>query len=141
MALYEEGNPERVASMCLMHDIGEIRIGDAHRIAQRYLPTLTAERNAVYEQTETLPKELQTRIRTLWDEFHEQKTKDALIARDADLLETMLQAKEYVDLGHKAAKRWLENGNKWLKTKTAKALYKEMKKTQFTDWWDHLNRV
>ncbi len=141
LALAENANPEKVAAMCLMHDIGEIRIGDAHRIAQRYLKTLPAEKKAVEEQTNPLPEPLKKHIRSLWQEFHGQKTLDAKVARDADLLETMLQAKEYFDLGHRAAKRWLENGSKYLKTKTAKHLFRAMQKTQFSDWWDHLNRV
>ncbi len=120
LALLEGGNPEKVAAMCLMHDIGEIRIGDAHRIAQRYLKTFPAERTAVKAQTEKLPNSIGGRIRSLWDEFHEQKTLDSHIARDADLLETMLQAKEYLDMGHMAAERWLTNGSALLKTKIAK---------------------
>jgi putative hydrolase of HD superfamily len=141
LALAEKGNPERVALMCLFHDMGEIRIGDAHRIAQRYLKTLPAEEKAVREQTEPLPSNLKNSIRNFWKEFHEQKTRDSKIARDADLLETMLQAKEYLDIGYSAAARWLENGRKYLKTKTAKKLFRSMQKVKFTDWWDHLNRV
>ncbi|MBI2453694.1 HD domain-containing protein [Candidatus Peregrinibacteria bacterium] len=136
----EEGlNPEKVAAMCLFHDIGEIRIGDAHRIASRYLNTLQGEKNAVYEQTAPLPEALGQRIRQLWDEFHAQKTPESRVARDADLLETMLQAKEYQDVGHKAAERWLMNGSAHLKTESAKKAFAETKKTLFTDWWDHLN--
>lgn len=141
LALAEKANPEKVAAMCLMHDIGEIRIGDAHRIAQRYLKTLAAEQKAVEEQTAPLPSPLQKNIRSLWTEFHAQKTLEAKVARDADLLETILQAKEYFDLGHAAAKRWLENGSKYLKTHTAKKLFRAMQKTQFTDWWDKLNKA
>lgn len=141
LALEENGNPERVAAMCLIHDIGEIRIGDAHRIAQRYLETKRAEQKAVYEQTEKLPAKLRTHIRALWDEFHAQRTLNAKIARDADLLETMFQAKEYLDTGFRAAKRWLQNGSKYLKTAGAKQLSRSLQKTRFTDWWDHLNRV
>lgn len=141
LALREKADPEKVAVMCLMHDIGEIRIGDAHRIAQRYLKTLPAEQKAVEEQTQSLPEPLKTRIRSFWKEFHDQKTLEAKVARDADLLETMLQAKEYFDLGYKAAYRWLENGSTYLKTRTAKNLFQAMKKTQFTDWWDTLNKA
>lgn len=141
LALADGGNQERVAAMCLFHDIGEIRIGDAHRIAQRYLKTLPAEEKAMHEQTEKLPKNLRDRIRNFWKEFHELKTHDAKIARDADLFETMMQAKEYLDTGYAGAKRWLENGSKYLKTKTAKKWFRELEKTKFTDWWDHLNRV
>ena len=141
LALEENGNAEKIAVMCLMHDIGEIRIGDAHRIAQRYLETIPAERKAVYEQTAPLPAPLRDRIRSLWDEFNEQKTLDSHIARDADLLETMFQAKEYIDTGYNAAERWLTNGSSYLKTKTAKEWFATMKKTSFTAWWDQLNKV
>lgn len=123
-----------------MHDIGEIRIGDAHRIAQRYLKTLDAEKRAVREQTKNLPPKLARHIRNLWDEFHAQKTPESRVARDADLLETILQAKEYLETGYSAAKRWIENGSKYLYTKTAKKLCRELISTSFTAWWDDLNK-
>lgn len=139
LALQEGANPERVSAMCLMHDIGEIRIGDTHKIASRYLETFKAEHKAVMEQTEPLPEALKKHIRALWNEFHSQKTLDAKVARDADLLETMLQAKEYLDLGYKGAQRWLANGSKMLKTAAAKKWYRALANTEFTDWWKNLN--
>lgn len=141
LAALEKGCPEKVAAMCLMHDIGEIRTGDAHRIAQKYIAMQPAEKKAMEDQTSALPRSIRSRIRELWNEFHEQKTRDAQIARDADLLETILQAKEYFDIGHKAAARWLLNGGKALKTHAAKKLFREIKKTGFADWWNKLNIV
>lgn len=141
LAIEENGNPEKVAMMCLMHDTGEVRIGDLHKIAQRYIKQLPAEKKAMEEQTELLPESTKKRLRGLWREFHDQKTLNAKIARDADFLETMLQAKEYLDIGHKAALRWLENGSKYLKTRMAKELFGELLKTRFSDWWDELNKV
>ncbi len=141
LALEENGNPERVATMCLMHDIGEIRIGDTHRIAERYMKTKKAEEDAMIEQTANLPQKLRDHIRGLWKEFHAQKTLDSRLARDADLLETMMQAKEYLDTGFLAAKRWLENGSKYLKTPTAQKIFRVIEKRHFTDWWDDLNTV
>lgn len=139
LAFCEGGNAEHVSLMCVFHDIGEIRVGDAHRIAMRYIKMQPGEQHAMMEQTEPLPPEIREKIRNLWNEFHEQKTKDSHIARDADLLETMFEAKEHVDNGYKAAQRWLENGSKVLKTKSAKALYKRMTTTHFAEWWDELN--
>lgn len=142
LALEAEGNPEKVAAMCLYHDMGEIRIGDAHRIAQRYIPNLEkAEEKAMEEQTAPLRPAFQKRIRGLWKEFHAQETLDSQIARDADLLETMLEAKERLDTGYASASRWLENGHKELKTAAAKKLYTELMKSSFSDWWDRLNTV
>lgn len=135
LALEARANPEKVAMMCLMHDIGEIRIGDAHRIAQQYLKTAAAEEKAVMDQTAPLPKPLRERIRNLWKEFHAQKTQDSKLARDADLLETMMQAKEYLDCGYTAARRWLTNGKTYLKTAEAKKVYRVLEKTEFTEWW------
>lgn len=139
LAMEEGANPEKVAAMCLFHDIGEIRIGDAHRIAQRYLKTFPAEHRAMEEQTEPLPSPFKQRIRELWNEFHDLKTPEALVARDADLLETMFQAKEYLDTGYRAAERWLQNGSRYLRTQTAKKLFRKLQKTEFTEWWDLLN--
>ncbi len=136
----KDASPERVSLLCLMHDIGEIRVGDAHRIAERYVEVKPGERTAMMEQTEPLPPAIRTHIRSLWDEFHDQKTLNARLARDADLLETMMQAKEYLDCGYKAAQRWLDNGKKLLQTPIAKKMFTEMCKTPFTDWWNHLNR-
>lgn len=141
LAFAEEGDPYRVSAMCTFHDIGEIRVGDAHRIAMRYLKMQPGEENAMLEQTEPLPPQIKEEIRGLWLEFHGQKTKNSHIARDADLLETMFEAKEHVDNGYKAAERWLQNGSKHLKTKSAQALYSKLKVTHFADWWDELNRA
>lgn len=140
LAIAENANPEKVSAMCLMHDIAEIRVGDAHRIAQRYLDMPPAEKKAFNEQIKSLPPAASKRLKALWYEFQEQKTLESWVARDSDLLETILQAKEYLDTGFKAAQRWLKNGGQYLKTATAKQLFKEITKTQFTDWWNLLNK-
>lgn len=141
LAIEERGNPEKVAAMCMMHDIGEIRVGDAHRIAQKYFDVRPAEKKAVYDQTAALPPLVRSRLRALWDEFNAQNTVDGIIARDSDLLETMMQAKEYLDTGYTAMQRWLTNGHKFLKTRTAKKWFKKMVNSKFTDWWNNLNTV
>lgn len=141
LALLENANPEKVSTMCLIHDLAEIRIGDAHRIAQRYLNIPPAEQKAFNEQIKNLPQPISKHFKSLWKEFNDQKTPEARIARDSDLIETILQAKEYLDTGHRAAQRWLKNGSKYLKTATAKKLFKQITKTQFTDWWDDLNKA
>lgn len=141
LAEMEKADPFKVTAMCLFHDIGEIRIGDMHRIAQRYIQSREAEKRAVAEQTKHLPPRISGQIKKCWDEFHSQKTAESKIARDADLLETILQAKEYLDCGYKTARRWLANSSKFLRTGSAKKIYEEIKKSGFADWWDDLNRV
>ena len=141
LAVLEDENPEHVSAMCTFHDVGEIRVGDQHKVSSNYFDIKPFEKKAFEDQTSPLLPTIQNNVRKLWNEFHDQKTKSSWIARDADLLETMFQAKEYVDTGFVAAKRWLENGSKYLKTKSAKKIYKELKGRKFNDWWDQLNKV
>lgn len=141
LAFMESENPAHVAILCLMHDIGEIRVGDAHRIASKYFDAKPAEKRAVHDQVSKLPKKIRDHLMALWNEFHDQKTRASHIARDADLLETMFQAKEYFETGYRAAERWLKNGSQFLKTRSAKKLFRQLEKRKFTDWWDHLNTV
>lgn len=77
----------------------------------------------------------------LFEEYEDKKSKEAIIARDADMLETAFQAKEYLDLGYKACQDWINNVEKCIKTKTAKKLLKVAKKTPFTDWWRGLKKI
>lgn len=115
IAFCEGGNPEHVAMMCLFHDIGEIRVGDAHRIAMRYIKMQPGEQDAMMEQTEPLAPQIKEKIRALWIEFHEQKTKDSHIARDADLLETMTEAKEHLDNGYRRQNAGLKTAQRYSK--------------------------
>lgn len=141
LAFMENENPEHVANLCLMHDVGEIRVGDAHRIASKYIDVKAAEKNAVKDQISNLPVKIRDHFMALWNEFHDQQTRASHIARDADLLETMFQAKEYLETGYHAAERWLKNGSQFLRTSSAKKLFRQLEKRKFTDWWDHLNTV
>ncbi len=74
-------------------------------------------------------------------EYEDRTTKEGIVAKDADMLETAFQAKEYVDLGYKTCQDWIDNVEKCLKTKSAKTLLKEMKKIEFTDWWRGLKKI
>lgn len=141
LAEMEKADSGKVALICLFHDNAEARISDLHKVARRYIDTEKPEMKAYEEQVMRLPKPLQKRVLSWFQEFEEKKTKEAIIARDADMLETAFQAKEYLDTGHTACKDWITNVEKCLKTKSAKSLMKEMKKTSFTDWWQGLKKI
>lgn len=141
LAKNEKANPEKVMLICLLHDNAEARITDLHKVARRYVDTEKAELKAFHEQTERLPKSLKKSFDNLFEEYEEKASPEAILARDADMLETAFQSKEYLDLGYKACQDWINNVEKCLKSKTAKKLLKEMKKGQFTDWWRGLKKV
>jgi putative hydrolase of HD superfamily len=134
-------NPERVCSMLVFHDNGEARIGDLHKVATRYIDSSKAEALAFEEQSNNLPKKAKDAIVKYFKETEERNTKEGIIAKDADWLETAFSAKELYDLGNKLAMDWIDNVEKALETDSAKELIKTMKAVKFTDWWIGLKKV
>jgi len=133
-------NGEEIATITLFHDNPESRIGDHNKIAQRYIKTEKIERRILEEQTSGLPSSIAKKIRRYWSRHAEKTSKEGMLAYEADLLETALQAKEYMDLGY-PTKGWITNVRKNLKSKSAKKLLKQLEKTNFTDWWQGLKMV
>jgi putative hydrolase of HD superfamily len=131
-------NPEKVAAIILFHDNGEIRIGDLHRVASKYIDSRNAEKAAFGEQCERLPAKVKKKLLEYFEEIEKRNTPEGVIAKDADWLEQAFVAKEYYDLGNKLAMAWIENVEKALETGSAKKIIREMKKTRFTDWWTGL---
>ncbi len=134
-------SPEKVASMLIFHDNGEVRIGDLHKVASRYIDSKDAEQKAFTEQAERLPKEMAETLLKYYDEFENRKTKEGVIAKDADWLEAAFSAKEYYDLGNTLAMDWILNVEKALETDSAKEIIRKMKETRFTDWWVNLKKM
>lgn len=141
LAELENANAEKCVIMTITHDNGEIRVGDQHKISARYFNIKPFEHKAFTDQTRNLPKKIGEKLAKLHEEFEKQKTLESRIARDADMLETAFQAKEYYDNGCKTAKLWIESVKKHLKTTSAKKILKEMEKTHFAEWWQQLKEV
>lgn len=133
LAKMEKANENKIIKMCLSHDIVEGRIGDENLI------------NKFYSCPVNEPKVLRevlddsgfnhSDIENLFDEFFEGKTKDAKIAKDADILSQMLWEKECLDLGNKKAEKWVDFSLSRLKTKNGKALGQKIKNLDCDEWW------
>jgi putative hydrolase of HD superfamily len=134
-------NPEKVASMILIHDNPEARIGDQNKVSSRYFSVKRGEEIAFKEQIEGLGEKIEKKWKEYFNEIEDRNTEEGIIAKDADWLEQSFQAKEYIDIGHKSAIEWINNVEKALETKSAKLLIKEMKKTNFADWWHGLKKM
>lgn len=131
-------NPEEVVTMIVFHDMGECRVGDIHKIATRYIKV--DESQAVKDQTKPLEK-LGEEIYNLWECVETQKNIAGKIAKDADLLEQAITAKEYIEKGNKFAQNWVDNISQKLLTKTAKSLVKDLKKSSSHDWWQGIKKI
>ena len=128
-------SPEAICSMLVFHDIGECRIGDVQKVANRYISS--DERKAVSDQLRSLD-EIGFRILGLWDEIEQSCSKAGIIAKDADLLELALTACEYKKQGFTAAEDWLKKTRPRLKTSSAKKLFDNILDTDPLKWWDGL---
>lgn len=136
--LEKHKNPEEVVTMLVFHDIGECRIGDIHKIANRYIKA--DEKKAVQDQTVKLGK-IGSEIFELWKNVENLKNKAGIIAKDADLLEQAFTAKEYMEIGFKYAQDWIDNIGKKIHTKSAKKLLKDLQKSSPNDWWQGIKKI
>ncbi len=135
LAVLEGANPERVASMVAMHDIGEARIQDRDLIASKYLGSKKkGELQAITDQLASLPPQLGIWLE-YFKEYSEKNTPEGRCAFDADCLEQAVSAKELVDLGHKHAALWLDSCEQSLTTNSAKELLALIRQTDSQEWF------
>ncbi len=136
LAKEEKADVPKVTLMCLLHDISETRSGDQNWVNKKYVKVF--ENEIVNDQFSNLPqsKKLLSTIR----EYNKRNSKEARIAKDADLLEQILLLKEYSWQGNKEAKSWLRDNEqaKRLHTETAKRLVKEILDQSPNVWWSKL---
>ncbi len=122
---------DRVALMCLFHDLVEARTGDLNYVNKRYVTA--DEESAVNDMTAGLP--FGEEIRNLTREFNERRTVESLYANDADQLEMILELKELGDLGNRYASEWISAAVKRLRTDDGRRLARSILNTDFSGWW------
>ncbi|WP_435209305.1 HD domain-containing protein [Micromonospora sp. bgisy143] len=121
LAAMEGADPARVSMLCTLHDTQETRITDIPHIAKRYL---TALPNTVVtaDQVAGCPPPVVDVIRAAVAEYEAGETLDAVVARDADKLECLVQAVEYRHQGIDNVQRWIDSSRAALKTASAQRL-------------------
>ena len=143
LAHLEKANPDRVTAMLALHEVGEARINDYHKMACRYLNFKEGEARAFEDAIAKLPTPIRNEFHALFQEFNDGKTKEAILAKDADLLEMACYAKELMEAGHAGMKDWIKNVKAVLKTKSARLILEEIEKNDdFTNcWWQGLKKL
>jgi putative hydrolase of HD superfamily len=142
LAKMENVDPYKVVMMCLTHDMDEIRTGDHNWVHKRYIKIF--EEEILKEQLGTLPF---SELEEFALEYKERNSKEAIVAKDADLIDQILLLKEYIWQGNKEAVIWLgdkkesiENKQfKFLKTKSAIKIAKAIVDESPSNWWHHLS--
>lgn len=139
LAKLEKADENKVVKMCLTHDLAESRIGEPNKVNRRYAEFKSGERRAFREIFKNIKEK---EFVNLFSQLEERKTKEAVVAKDADWLEVMVQAREYLDSDKSVnVKDWMKNAENALKTKTAKRLAKIIRRTDSNEWWKGLKKI
>jgi putative hydrolase of HD superfamily len=138
LAQLEGANVEKSTLMALFHDMGESRTNDLHRIVRRYVNWENVDQKVITDQSKRLPANLSEHIISLLSEFEEGISLEARIVRDADLLECLVQAREYQALGNKDVGDWISNSKGALVTDSAKRIADVCLETEPKEWWQGL---
>lgn len=129
----------RTLLMTLFNDIHETRITDLHKMAQHYVGADTAEDNSFADQVDGLPDGIRDELSGVRREYVAQKSKESIVARDADILECLIQAKEYTEQGQKGAALLMKNSSH-LATGSARKLWALAEQTDINAWWSRIGK-
>lgn len=121
----------KVMKMCLLHDFAEARTSDLNYVHQKYV--VSDEEKAIDDLVRTVP--FGKDIKQTLLEYKARKSTEALLAKDADILEWILSLKEQLDIGNKRAGSWIDTAEKRLKTDAGKAICKQIRQTDSNAWW------
>ncbi|MCR4337359.1 MAG: HD domain-containing protein [Candidatus Omnitrophica bacterium] len=135
LAYLEGVDPLQVMAMALFNDIHEARINDLHKMGHYYIDFKDAEKRVFKDQIQDLDSRVQKPLRALRDRYDCQNCPESQVARDADILECLIQAKEYHHAGYAEAEHFFQRAPELLKTKSAQALWREMITWDSSDWW------
>lgn len=141
MGKIENVDAEKAAMMALIHDLPEARLNDLHKVGARYIDFKNVEVEVLREQIMGLPAGIDKEFLMFFEQYREGSSKEGMIAKDADLLECAIQAREYLDIGFKDSQNWIDNVSRKLKTETAKELFKTMLETPSNSWWQGLKKI
>lgn len=135
----ENADVHRVLLMTLFNDIHEARITDLHKMAQRYVDARAAEDSAFEEQIAPLPEAICRELSEMRQDYRAQESRESIVARDSDILECLIQAKEYAEQGHKSASQFMVKAPGHLKTESAKQLWRLSQDMDINDWWRRIS--
>lgn len=101
-------NTEKLIRMSLLYDAHEALTGDYDYFVKKEMgvdKVKSQERAAIKEILSILPNELKARYLSLWQEFEDKTTLEAILANDIDKVEMIIQALEYERAGYNPKRR------------------------------------
>lgn len=134
LAVLENADPNLTATLCLFHDVIETRVGDIPNVARAYVSREPDGRIAA-DQVVGMPLAAREAILAAVRQFVDQESPEALLAKDADCLECVLQAREYEHQGHRNTRPWMESNMARLRSASARVLAERSLTMPPDEWW------
>lgn len=133
LAAMEGADANRVALMGLLHDTQETRVTDIPHVGRRYLDA-AANETITADQVSAAPEPVRELFQSAVDEYEAKETIEAIVARDADKLECLVQAVEYREAGYQNVQPWIDSSLAALKTDSARRLAEEALRGDVLRW-------
>ncbi|GGM38215.1 HD family hydrolase [Promicromonospora citrea] len=120
IAAEEGADPARAAYLGLWHDSQETRTTDLPHSARPYVARTAGNEAVTRDQVARLPEAAARTVTGAVAEYEERTTPEARCAKDADLLECLLQALEYRAAGYQHVQPWIDSSRAGLTTAFAR---------------------
>jgi putative hydrolase of HD superfamily len=134
LARMEGADPHKTASLCVFHDSAETRVGDIRSVGKKYFPDVS-EKDVARDQVSGLPAAVADAITALVDDYKDRDSREAILARDADRVECLAQALEYVASGAVQASAWIDGLATSLVSQSAIELAEALRASEPATWW------
>jgi putative hydrolase of HD superfamily len=109
-------------------------VGDIPSVGRAYLAAAPNEQITT-DQVAAFPAEVDQAVRELVAEYEARTSLEAQVARDADKLECLIQAREYEVQGYANVTPWVETSAAALRTVSAKRLAEACQQVAPGEWW------
>jgi putative hydrolase of HD superfamily len=141
LAEMEGADKYKTVMMCLLHDAGEIRTNDHNWVHKRYSKTYDDE--VLKDQLGSLPFQ---ELFDLGAEYEARESREAVIAKDADMIDQILLLREYEWQGNKEAAIWLRGKSgsdpsrhlTACNTASGRELATAILERDPSDWWNEI---
>src|ERR1022692_4259114 len=121
IAAMEGADPQRAAFLAVWHDSQETRTADIPHLAKSYVSAARSEQ-VTQDQVAPLPSVVAGMISAAVAEYEAGETLQSRCARDADMLDCLLQAREYQEQGHASMQSWIDTSVAALATPSARQI-------------------
>ncbi len=132
LGVRERADTAKILKMCMIHDMPEARLLNQTFIQKAFYSVNDKAVSALSKQLRNLEGSQELEI--LFSELTACQTKEAKIVHDANALEALVEAKEYMQQGVTIMERWFLDKRKGLMLETSKKIFDILEK-ETIHWW------